>query len=110
MSEIVVQRFKHTCKKGYRTYDNRTEEIQLSRRTTYRISECRIARTGIQSEHGKGGLCNQGSCPREGDRGRHQGQETGMHTTSLQSGNERRCGSTGPGPCKGTSIMYMKLK
>src|SRR5882672_11148205 len=56
LSGIEVQRFKHACKKGYRTYDNQTEERQLSHRTTYRISECRVARTGIQSERGKEGL------------------------------------------------------
>src|SRR5882672_4021876 len=62
MSGIEVQRFQHACRKGYRTYDNRTEEIQLSRRTTYRAPECRAARNSIQSEHGKEGLCNYGSC------------------------------------------------
>ena len=40
MSGIEVQRFQHTCRKGYRTYNNQTEEIQLSRRTTYRVQEC----------------------------------------------------------------------
>src|SRR5882672_9707397 len=39
MSEIEVQRCQHACKKGYRTYVNRTEEIQLSQRTTYRVQE-----------------------------------------------------------------------
>src|SRR5882672_9122151 len=39
MSGIEVQRFQHACRKGYRTYDNKTEEIQLSRRTTYRAQE-----------------------------------------------------------------------
>src|SRR5882672_8971941 len=39
MSGIEVQRFQHTCRKRYRTYDNRTEEIQLSQRTTYRAQE-----------------------------------------------------------------------
>src|SRR5882672_2185082 len=72
MSGIEVQRFQHACRKGYRTYDNRTEEIQLSCRTTYRISECRVTRTGIQLECGKGGLCNLGGCPHDGDRGWHE--------------------------------------
>src|SRR5882672_616980 len=39
MSGIEVQRFQHACRKGYRTHDNRTEEIQPSRRTTYRAQE-----------------------------------------------------------------------
>src|SRR5467141_2099836 len=39
MSGIKVQRFQHTFRKGYRTYDNQTEEIQPSRRTTYRAQE-----------------------------------------------------------------------
>src|SRR5882672_4039765 len=39
MSGIEVQRFQHACRNGYRTYDNRTEEIQPSRRTTYRVQE-----------------------------------------------------------------------
>src|SRR5882672_5861848 len=41
---IKVQRFKHACKKGYRTYYNRTEEIQPSRRTTYMAQECEAVR------------------------------------------------------------------
>src|SRR5882672_10704384 len=110
LSGIEVQRFKHACRKGYRTYDNQTEDIQLSQGTTYRVSECRVARISIRSEYGKGGLCNKGGYPHEGDGGWHQGQETRMHTMSLRSGNESGCGSTGPGPCKGTSIMYMKPK
>src|SRR5882672_515486 len=44
MSGIEVQRFRHTCKKGYRTYDNRIEEIQPSRRTTYKVQECEAVR------------------------------------------------------------------
>ena len=39
MSGIEVQGFQHACKNGYRTYDNQTEEIQRSRRTTYRAQE-----------------------------------------------------------------------
>src|SRR5882672_430701 len=39
MSGIEVQRFQHACRKGYRTYDNQTKEIQPSRRTTYRVQE-----------------------------------------------------------------------
>src|SRR5882672_332714 len=39
MNGIEVQRFQHACKKGYRTYDNRTEKIQPSQRTTYRVQE-----------------------------------------------------------------------
>src|SRR5467141_2642766 len=100
--------FEQACKRDTMTYDNRTEEIQLSQGTTYRISERGVARISIRSEHGKEGLCNKGGCPHEGDRGWHQGQGTRMHTISLRSWNERGCGSTSPGPCKGTSIMYMK--
>src|SRR5467141_314144 len=44
MSGIEVQRFQHMYRKGYRTYDNRTEEIQPSRRTTYRAQECEAVR------------------------------------------------------------------
>ena len=44
LSGIEVQRFKHVCKKGYRTFDNRTEEIQPSRRTTYMAQECEAVR------------------------------------------------------------------
>jgi len=58
MSGIESQRFQHTCGKWIKDHDNLTEEIQLSHRTTYRISECRVARNGIPIEHGKGGLCN----------------------------------------------------
>src|SRR5467141_5422021 len=39
MSGIEVQRFQHACRNGFRTYDNRTEEIQPSRRTTYKVQE-----------------------------------------------------------------------
>src|SRR5882672_10604109 len=102
--------FEQVCKRDTMTYYNRTEDIQLSQGTTYRVSECRVARIIIRLECGKEGLCNKGSCPHEGDRGWRQGKETRMHTMSLRSGNESGCGSTGPGPCKGTSIMYMKPK
>src|SRR5882672_10353401 len=108
MSGIEVQRFQHMCRKGYRAYDNRTEEIQLSQRTTYRAPECRATRNSIQSDHGKEGLCNYGGCPHAGDGQRSQGRDTGKHTASLRFWNEERCRSTGPGACKGTSMMYMK--
>src|SRR5882672_7227058 len=67
VSGIEVQSFKHACKKGYRTYDNKTEEIQLSRRTTYRVQQCRVARTGKLSEREPEGICNYSSCPHGGE-------------------------------------------
>src|SRR5882672_10144720 len=42
MSGIEVQRFQHACRNGFRTYDNQTEEIQLSRRTTYKAPVLRV--------------------------------------------------------------------
>src|SRR5882672_9201523 len=96
MSGIEVQRFQHTCRKGYRTYDNQTEEIQLSRGTTYRARVHRVTAAHTQSEHGAEGICNYSGCPHEGDGGWDQGQDTSMHTTDPQSGNERRPGSIGP--------------
>src|SRR5882672_10089081 len=74
MSGIEVQRFQHTCRKGYRTYDNQTEEIQLSRGTTYRARVHRVTAAHTQSEHGAEGICNYSGCPHEGDGGRDEGQ------------------------------------
>ena len=54
MSEIEVQRFQHACRNGYRTYDNRTEEIQLSQRTTYRAQECEAVGLVINWNMGRG--------------------------------------------------------
>src|SRR5882672_1181087 len=36
--------FKQACKRDTMTYDNRTEEIQPSQRTTYRAQECEAVR------------------------------------------------------------------
>ena len=55
MSGIEVQRFQHVCRKGYRTYDNLTEEIQLNRRTTYRAQECEAVRLVINRSMGRSG-------------------------------------------------------
>src|SRR5882672_9179642 len=72
VSKIEVQRFQHSCRNGKRTDDNKTEEIQLSQRTTYRAQECRVTVAGTRSEHGVADICNYGSCPHEGDGGWHQ--------------------------------------
>src|SRR5882672_345049 len=55
MSGIEVQRFQHACRKGYRTYDNQTEEIQPSQRTTYRAQEREAVRlvNNWNTERGK---------------------------------------------------------
>src|SRR5882672_7580146 len=55
VSGIVVQRFQHVCQSGYRTYDNRTEEIQLSQRTTYRAQEREAVRLVINRSTGRSG-------------------------------------------------------
>src|SRR5467141_5392582 len=102
MSKMKSRGFEQACKRDTMTYDNRTEDIQLSQGTTYRVSECRVARISIRLEHGKGGLCNKGGCPHEGDGGWRQGEGTRMHTMSLRSGNKSGCGATGPGP-RGTA-------
>src|SRR5882672_3670172 len=73
VSEIEVQRFQHMCRNGQRTDDNQTEEIQLSRRTTYRTHECEAVEMGDQLEHGAESICSYGSCPHEGDGGQSQG-------------------------------------
>jgi len=72
MSGIKVQRFQHACKNGYRTYDNRTEEIQLSRRTTYRVQECEAVGLVINRNMGRSGsVAMVAVCMREtGDRAR----------------------------------------
>ena len=46
--------FEQVCKRDTMTYDNRTEEIQLSQGTTYRILECRVARMGYYQSRKKG--------------------------------------------------------
>ena len=74
MSGIKVQRFQHACRKGYRTYDNRTEEIQLSQRTTYRAQECKAVRlvTNRNMEWG-GSVARAAVCMREmGDKSREK--------------------------------------
>src|SRR5882672_10032205 len=55
MSGIEVQRFQHGCRNGYRTYDNQTEEIQPSRRTTYRAQECEAVGLVINRNMEQGG-------------------------------------------------------
>src|SRR5882672_1679987 len=96
MSGIEVQRFQHACRKGYKTYDNRTEEIQLSRRTTYKAQARRVTAARTQSEHGAEDICNYGSCPHEGDGRQDQGPDMSTHTTDPQFRNERQPRSTGP--------------
>src|SRR5882672_3961591 len=94
LSGIEVQRFKHTCKTGYRTYDNRTEEIQPSRRTTYRAQECEAVRLvdNRNTERGES-VATAAVCMRE----MGQREDTGVHITDIRSKNEGACGSTGPG-------------
>ena len=77
-----------TCVGIDKTYANRTGEIQLSCRTTYRDHEHGAIETGNQSEHGAEGICSYSSCPHEGDRGQSQGQDTGMHITSLSRSSD----------------------
>src|SRR5882672_954630 len=94
LSGIEVQRFKHVCKKGYRTFDNRTEEIQPSRRTTYKAQECEAVRLVDHRNTERGAsVATAAVCMRETG----QREDTGMHITDILSKNEGACGSTGPG-------------
>ena len=94
MSGIEVQRFQHACRKGYRTYDNRTEEIQLSQRTTYRAPECEAVGLVINRN-----MEQDGSVAMAAVRMREMGkrEDTGAHITDIRSKHEGACGSTGPG-------------
>src|SRR5882724_6865224 len=56
---------------GDKTYDNRTEEIQLSQRTTYRNWNHRVTGTVMLSERGPESICNQGGCLHGGGRNGH---------------------------------------
>src|SRR5882672_9983675 len=94
LSGIEVQRFKHACKKGYRTYDNQTEEIQPSRRTTYKAQECEAVRL-VDHRNMEQGESVATAAVRMRETG--QREDTGMHITDIQSKNEGACGSTGPG-------------
>src|SRR5882724_6910535 len=52
---------------GDKTYDNRTEEIHRSRRTTYREGKHRVACTSNLSGQRLEGICNKGGCPHGGE-------------------------------------------
>src|SRR5467141_89253 len=67
MSKRKSRGFEHTCKRDTMTYDNRTEGIQLSQGTTYRVQQCRVARTGKLSEWELDSICNYSACPHEGE-------------------------------------------
>ena len=51
MSKIKVQRPQVNIQEGAKTYDNQTEEIQSSWRTTYREQYYRVAGTCNLSGH-----------------------------------------------------------
>ena len=76
MSEIEVQMFQHMCRNGYRTYDNRTEEIQLSQRTTYRAQQCEAVGLVINRNTGQSGsIAMAAVCMRKmGDRAKDKTQ------------------------------------
>src|SRR5882672_12674164 len=44
VSKMKSRGFKQACKRDTMTYDNQTEEIQPSRRTTYKEQECETVR------------------------------------------------------------------
>src|SRR5882672_944726 len=97
MSGIEVQRFKHACKKGYRTYDNRTEEIQPSQRTTYRVQEREAVRLVDNRNTEWGESVAKVAVRMRETGGQSQREDTGAHITDIQSENEGVCRSTGPG-------------
>src|SRR5882672_11431807 len=85
MSWIEVQRFQHACRKGYRTYDNRTGEIQPSQRTTYRVQEWGAVGlvTNWNTERG-GSVAKAAVCMREmGDKAREKIQGRIYPTSDL---------------------------
>src|SRR5882672_5697702 len=90
LSGIEVQRFKHTCNKGYRTYDNRTEEIQPSQRTTYRAQECEAVRLvdNWNTEQGESGATEAVRMRETGDKARETIQGR-IHLTSDPRMRER---------------------
>src|SRR5882672_11184906 len=64
VSKMKSRGFEQACKRDTMTYDNRTEEIQPSRGTTYKVQVCE---TGGSSEHGAERVCSYGGCPHEGN-------------------------------------------
>src|SRR5882672_11079491 len=96
MSGIEVQRFKHACKKGYRTYDNQTEEIQPSRRTTYKVQECEAVRLVDNRNTERGESVAKAAVHMREMGGQSQREDTGVHITNIRSENEGACRSTGP--------------
>src|SRR5882724_7009406 len=82
---------------GDTTYDNQTGDIQLSRRTTYRDLNHRVAGTRMLSERRLKSICYWGGYPHggEGDRDANRiqgciqsaselGLRTGMHTGTAE--------------------------
>src|SRR5882724_7339319 len=82
---------------GEKTYDNRTEEIHRSQRTTYREGKHRVAGTSNLSGRRPEGICNKGSHPHGGEgtgeanwvQGCIQlvsesGMRTGMHMSTVE--------------------------
>src|SRR5467141_2093320 len=72
VSKMKSRGFEQACKRDTMTYDNRTEEIQPSRRTTYRAQECEAVRLvdNWNTERGESGA-TAAVCMREmGDKAR----------------------------------------
>src|SRR5882672_10006863 len=67
VSKMKSRGFEQACKRDTMTYDNRTEDIQLSQGTTYRVQQCRVAQTGTLSEREPDGICNYSGCPHGGE-------------------------------------------
>src|SRR5882672_5623558 len=77
VSKMKSRGFEQACKRDTMTYDNRTEEIQLSCRTTYRVQQCRVAQTGKLSEREPEGICNYSGCPHRGEEDRGANMKQG---------------------------------
>src|SRR5882724_4634209 len=58
ISQVVLR----TIFNGDKTYDNQTEEIHRSQRTTYREGNHRVAGTSNLSGRRPEGVCNYGGC------------------------------------------------
>src|SRR5882724_7646126 len=86
---------------GEKTYDNRTEEIHRSRRTTYREGKHRVAGTSNLLGWRPEGICNKGGCLHGGEEDGDVNRAQGCIQMASESGSRT-------GTCAGTAEQSRK--
>src|SRR5882724_7414202 len=86
---------------GDKTYDNQTEEIHQSRRTTYREGKHRVAGTSNLLGWRPEGICNKGGCPHGGEEDGDVNRAQGCIQMASESGSRT-------GTCAGTAEQSRK--